>query len=346
MTDVNDAAGIDHDRLRAEIDAEVRRLRESGELPADFERELDLAFARFAPVHAVGDDFGQVLERAEQSTFVDVLAPTASAQPLVGHVKRVIRKAIVWEIRYVAQQVSGFSTAITRAVRLLGKRVDELERRSPTPARLRAEAGSAAPPLDAAFWSPVVVELLAGVTGRVLHAEAGDGSLVAALVAAGHDAYGVEPVEQNGPASAEVRTDEVADHLRALPDENLGALVLSGCVDRLPVGSLAELVSLAAAKVAPGGAVVVVSADPRGWERDRSPVEVDLAAGRPLRSETWCHLLRARGLDASLASRRMPAAHDVLVPVPGADPALAANLDRLNEVLFPPTGYAVVATRP
>ena len=340
------AAGIDHDRLRAEIDAEVRRLRESGDLPAGFERELDLAFARFAPVHAIGDDFDQVLERAEQSTFVDVLAPTASAQPLVGHVKRVIRKAIIWEVRYVAQQVSGFSAAITRAVRLLGRRVDDLERRSPTPARLRAEAASAASPLDAGFWSPVVVELLAGVAGRVLHAEAGDGALVAALAGTGLDAYGVDPVEQAVPAELEVRVDDVAAHLDALPDGALGGLVLSGCVDRLPVGALTELAGLAAAKVAPGGTLVVVSADPRGWERERSPVEVDLAGGRPLRAETWCHLLRTRGFDAHLASRRMAAAADVLAPVPGADPVLAANLERLNDVLFPPTAYTVVATRP
>ena len=126
MTDV-----IDHRRLLEEIDAEVRRRRESGDLPADFERELDLAFARFAPVHAIGDDFDQVVERAEQSAFVDVLAPTQSAQPLVGHVKRIIRKAIIWEVRYVAQQVGGFSVAITRAVRLLGRRVDALEEVAP-----------------------------------------------------------------------------------------------------------------------------------------------------------------------------------------------------------------------
>jgi hypothetical protein len=346
VTDVSDGAGIDHDRLRAEIDAEVRRLRESGELPAGFERELDLAFARFAPVHAIGDDFDQVLERAEQSTFVDVLAPTASAQPLVGHVKRVIRKAIIWEVRYVAQQVSGFAAAVTRAVRLLGTRVDDLERLSPAPARLRVEAASAAAPLDAGFWSPVVLELLAGVSGRVLHAEAGDGGLVAALVDAGFDAYGVDPVERPAPARLEVRTDDVAGHLRALPDDALGGLVLSGCVERLPVGALAELAALAAARVAPGGKVVVVSADPRGWERHRPPVEVDLAGARPLHDETWCHLLRARGLDAAVASRRTAPAADVLAPVPGADPVLAANLDRLNAVLFPPTAYAVAATRP
>ena len=339
-------APIDHARLRSEIDAEVRRLRESGELPTDFERELDLAFARFAPVHAIGDDFEQVLERAEQSTFVDVLAPTASSQPLVGHVKRVIRKAIVWEVRYVAQQVSTFSAAVTRSVRLLGRRVDELERRSPAPDRLRREALAQSTPLDVAYWSPVVVEALAGATGRVLHAECGDGSLLAALGGAGLDAYGVDPVERSTPSHLEVRADEVLEHLGALPDGALGGLVLSGCVERLPVGALVEVAALAASKLAAGGTVVVLSADPRGWERERSPVEVDLAGGRPLRGETWCHLLGARGLSARVAAERAVAPDDALAPVPGADPVLAADLERLNHVLFPPTAYAVVATRP
>ena len=341
MTDV-----IDHRQLLAEIDAEVRRRRESGDLPADFERELDLAFARFAPVHAIDDDFDQVLERAEQSTFVDVLAPTHSAHPLITQVKRVIRKVIVWEVRYVAQQVSAFASAITRAVRLLGQRVAVLERFSPAGSRLRAEAVTAAGDLDVDAWQATVLEAVAGVPGRVLHTECGDGALVAALAAAGADAYGVDPVERSVAAGVEVRTDDALTHLEALPDGALGGVVLTGCVERLPAGGQVELARLAAAKVAAGGVVVVVSADPRGWERSRSPVEVDLAGGRPLRSDTWCHLLRGHGLDARVATERPLPEGDALRPVPGADPVLAANIERLNEVLFPPAAYAVVADRP
>ena len=340
------APALDHDKLRAEIDAEVRRRRESGDLPADFERELDLAFARFAPVHAIGDDFDQVLERAEQSTFVDVLAPTASAQPVVGQVKRVIRKAIIWEVRYVAQQVSAFSAAMARAVRLLGRRVDALERVWPDPARLRTDTVTVAGAVDPALWSSVVLTALEGVTGRVLHAECGDGELVAALVAAGFDAYGVDPVEQAPRPELELRADDVLDHLQALPDAALGGLVLSGAVDRLPAGALVDMAGLAADKVAPGGAVVVLSADPRGWERATPAVATDLSPGRPLHSATWCHLLDGRGLAARLAAEQEPAPDELLQPPPGADAATAANLDRLNAVLFPPTAYAVVATRP
>lgn len=346
LTGATDATQIDHDRLRAEIDAEVRRRRASGDLPADFERELDVVFARFAPVHAIGDDFGLVLERAEQATSLDVLAPTAAPQPLLRHIKRVIRKSIIWEVRYVADQVSAFAAAITRAVRLLGDRVDSLERRSPAPGVLRTEALTDAGGLDIGQWAETVVEVLRGSAGRVLHTECGDGALVAHLVHAGLDAYGVDPVERASAPGVEVRIDEALTHLQALPDGGLAGLVLSGCVERLPIGAMVELAASAAAKVAPGGAVLVLSADPRGWAQERSPVEIDLAAGRPLRGDTWCHLLARRGLSARIVAEREAPAADRLQPVPGADSALAFNLDRLNERLFPPTAYVVVATRP
>ncbi|MGH9182178.1 MAG: hypothetical protein ACRDY5_10745, partial [Acidimicrobiales bacterium] len=272
---------IDHQALLAEIDTEVARRRASGDLPADFERELDLVFARFAPVHAIGDDFAQVLERAENSTFIDILAPTGSSLPLVPHVKRVVRKAISWELRYVAQQVSAYATASVRALRLLGARVDELEAAAPAGA---AAVIAAAPTPDREHWAPLVAAALAGVSGRVLHAEADDGWLVATLSAGGLDAYGVDPVARStAPVGVELREDGVLDHLRALPDGGLGALILSGCVDRLGLGHQRELAVLARAKVADGAVVILIGTDPRaaaaGAVGGADPVAADLAPG-------------------------------------------------------------------
>lgn len=287
---------IDHAELLAEIDAEVRRRRESGDLPPDFERELDLVFARFAPVHAVGDDFAQVLERTEQSTHVDVLAPVASRTPGVGFAKRVIRKAIIWEMRHVAQQVSTFAFGVTRAVRLLGQRVDHLEQSAPgAGGRLLAMARAASPPVDVGRWGSVVLDAVKGAPGRVLHTECGDGALVAHLVEAGVDAYGVDPVEQAVPPGLEVRVDEGFDHLRALGDGSLGAVVLSRCVDLLPLGVLADMARTVRAKVAPGGVAVVLSSRPDSW----NGVAADLAPGRPLTPRTWGQLFEAGGLSSA-----------------------------------------------
>jgi hypothetical protein len=330
---------LDHQKLLAEIDEDVRRRRESGDIPADLERELDLVFARFAPVDALEADFQQVLTRAEQATFIDTIAPVESSRPGVPYVKKVVRKIVGWYVRYVAQQTSAFAHAITKALRLLGERVDVLEQALPGP--VRAEVRS--DPSELAPWTAWVVDRLRGAAGRVLHGEAGDGALVAALVDAGVDAYGVGPVVET-QAHVELREDEVAVHLHALPDGSLGGLVLSGCVDYLPVGAQVHLADLAAAKVAPGGVVVVVSRDPRSWAEGMPAWQSDLAPGRPLRSGTWAHLLESRGFaDAGVVDGERPGG---LEPVAGAAAGLNENFERLNERLFHPSSYAVVARRP
>lgn len=332
---------IDHRRLLAEIEEEVRRKRESGDLPPHLERELDIVFARYAPVRALDGDFEQVLTRAEQATFIDVLAPTASSRPGIPHVKRVLRKSVVWIFRYVAQQASGFNEAIARAVRLLGKRVDALEEATGTRSIAPLVGSDAAAVMpDADHWLPVLVDALRDVQGRVLHVECGNGDLVRALVDKGVDAYGVQPEGAPSDAELDIRIDGVMEHLGKVPDGALAGIVLSGCVDRFPKAALLRLADQAVARLAPGGVLAVVGTDPTAWERDRSPVEVDLGAGRPLHAATWAHLLAERGLDATAVHdgpRRRPA------EVPEELGEWGARIDAL---LFPPASFAVVATRP
>lgn len=332
---------LDHQKLLAEIDEEVRRRRESGEIPADLERELDLVFARFAPVDALEADFEQVLTRAEQATFIDVIAPVESSRPVVPIFKKVVRKLIGWYLRYVANQTSTFAHAIARAVRLLGERVDALEDASPLAAgkveRVTFDDADATQP-----WTDMVVDRFRGATGRVMHGEAGGGTLVRALVAAGVDAYGVTPTA--APDDVEIREDDVSVHLRALPDGVLAGIVLSGCVDYLPVGAQVKLADLAAAKLAPGGTLVVIATDPRAWERQQPDWMTDLAPGRPLRAGTWRKLLDERGLEGvTVEEAPRPAG---LAPVPKGNAVLNQNIEALNELLFPAASYAVVGTRP
>ena len=349
-------APVDHQRLLAEIDEEVRRKRESGDLPAGFERELDLVFARYAPVQALEGDFAQVLARAEEATFIDVLAPYESSRPVVPLFKRVVRKVILWVVRYVAQQVSAFAQAITRAVRLLGERVEALEDAVPTrvSAAARPATGPATAP-DPEHWAGVLVPHLVAEAppGRVLHAESGDGWLVERLLAAGLDGYGTEPTEELSLAASEcgleIRTDTATAHLTRLEDGSLAAVILSGCVDRLPLGAQRELADLACAKVVPGGVVAVIGTEPDAWATDRSSIEADLAPGRPLRAETWRWMLAERGLaDGAIYTGPRP---DALPSVPAGRrdataAALNATIDRLNEALYRPRSYAVVTTRP
>jgi hypothetical protein len=68
---------LDLDRLRREIDAEVRARRASGAYPPGFERELDAVFARYAPP-AASDDIELVTDQAEEAAGIELAIPTAS----------------------------------------------------------------------------------------------------------------------------------------------------------------------------------------------------------------------------------------------------------------------------
>jgi hypothetical protein len=150
-------------------------------------------------------------------------------------------------------------------------------------------------------WADRALDALGRPDGRVLHAEAGTGRMVAALQAKGIDAYGVEP----SYATYEVGVDEgleihyggVVDHLLRVPRGALSGIVLSGCVERLGVPDLVTLSRSAGALLERGGRIVVCSATPESWSRTKHPVVADLAPGRPLHSATWVDLLAREHFD-------------------------------------------------
>jgi hypothetical protein len=349
-----DHSPIDLVRLNAEINAEVRRRRASGDFPPGLERELDTLFAHYAPAGA-GGNFDEVMERAEQASFVHADVPTASNRPALAYVKRALRSVMAFYLRFLAQEVTAFAGAITRAVRLLGQRVEALETvTARASGRALAEVAEHRSGADLSPWQAIVTSALAGVDGRVLHTECGQGELVGHLVAAGKDAYGVEPSERRAMAGAraglDVRIDETLTHLRALPDNTLGGLVLTGQVDHLPLGEVLALADLAAVKLSSRGVVVIVSSAPAAWSISLDPITADLSPGRPLHPETWLHLLEARGFASAVVHSGSPDEPNParLESVPAATRSadiLNANIDRLNRLLFAPASYAVTANR-
>lgn len=337
---------LDAGRVMAEIEAEVRRRRANGDLPPSLEQELDQAFERFAPVDHLGGDFGDALEAADRTAVVNLAVPIPPGRPAEALAKRALRKGMAWYVNYLAQQVNTFGSATVRSLRLLGDRVSDLEAQAPPIAPVLVPP--AGPNLSE--WQDLVLEHLGPARGRVLHAECGDGALVDALVGQGVDAYGVDPrptlVDAAVAAGRDAWPDDPLVHLAAVGDQGLGGLVLSGWVDRASVDGQRRLVALAAAKLAPGASVVVISTSPRAWARVTPPVEADLAGGRPLHPETWSYLLGQSGF-VDVATQPGPAPAG-LQPLPGGDAAAAsfnARLDQLNQALFGPGRFAVVAAR-
>ncbi|HEY5097127.1 MAG TPA: methionine biosynthesis protein MetW [Acidimicrobiales bacterium] len=338
--------------VMAEIDAEVRRRRASGDLPVGLEQELDELFLEFSPIGLHGRArLRETLSLVDRSAYVDIAVPVESQKVVGSYVKRLIRKSMTWYIGFIVHQIVKFAWSVSRMLHVVVDHVEDLEaavevqRMPPLPASVVPDADP-----GAAWWAGEAITALSGVEGRVLHADCGSGSLVEALVAAGVDAYGVEPTEAAAEAGVgrglDVRAESLLDHLDVVADAALNGMVVSGSVQWLHPNERDRLVGLVGTRLAVGGVVVLHSSTPESWLGSVSPVISDLAPGRPLHAETWSRLLEDRGLmvtgvTSGGTDRRID-------PVAGAHPDAAsvnATIDAVNRALLGPGEYLLVAVR-
>ena len=303
-------------QVMAEIDEEVRLRRASGDLPPKLERELDELFLAHSPVAGRGGDLGEALRMVDAVTFIDPVVPVESNRAAGAFVKKGMRTAMLWYVGWVTHQMSQSASAVSRAFHIVDGRLKDLERR--LEAQQVPGAGVVEFPAlhdEGAWWVEAAVGAVAKAPGRVLHAACGDGWLVRRIVAAGGDAYGVDPrravVEGAALGTLDLRDENVTDHLRAVAAAGLGAMVLSGLVEGMTGGERAQLLGLVGSSLAPGGTLVVHCVGREAFEAPDAPAEADLASGRPLRPETWCHLLEGAGYRAEV--RRGPDDVDYLV---------------------------------
>lgn len=339
---------IDHRRVMAEIQSEARRLRREGVVSPAFERELDVVFGRLAPP-AASEDFDAALTAAEELAYVDAHVPVLSAKPGGSVMKRVVRKAVFFYGKHMTDQVTAFATTAARSIRLLARRVDAIEEAVPATSRRARQELAGPPAADGSRWAEAIGAELPHDRGRVLVGECGAGGLLAALVARGFDAYGVEPrgavADQAAAEHLEVREDDVLDHLRLVPEGGLGGVVLVGCVDRVGLGQQLALLDAAAHGLVSGGSVAIVTEGRSVGTTPEDIVAADLAAGRPLHPPTWQHLMQTNGFDDVQIVRA--ADPPVFERTPG-DTDLSAlvnrNLERLEELLAI-SGRAVIIGR-
>lgn len=338
--------------VMADIDAEVKRRRASGDLPAGLERQLDELFLEFSPVGMQGKArLRETLALVDGAAYVDIAVPVLSNKAVGVYIKRLIRKSTSWYMDYVVHQIVRFAWSVSRALHLVVDHIDDLEA---TVDSLRAPElpESAVPVVDAgtSWWAPTAIESVRGVSGRVLHAECGNGSLVEALVGAGIDAYGIESsemaVEPGIEKGLDVRAESILDHLQVVAEEALGAIIISGSVQWLHANDRTRLVQLASSRLAVGGVLVLQSMTPEAWQRSAPSLVTDLAPGRPLHAATWSHLLAGQGV-------RSVAAHTGgddrrLAQVSGSNvdaAAINAVIDTVNELVLGPAEYVLVAAR-
>jgi len=298
-------ASFDVSRVMAEVDDDVRRRRASGELPSARERELDDLFVAHSPASGRSGNLRRALERVDRAMYVDPVVPVDSNHRAGGAIKKGMRSASLWYVGWLTHQINQFASATSRSLHLIEQRLVELEGGDGVQRTPRAEVVEF-PELHGgeAWWVAPAIDAVGPAPGRTLHAACGDGWLVRRLVAAGRDAYGVDPrpgraVPDVG-ATSDLRTDEVAVHLRAVAPGALGAVILSGVVDGMAAGEREALLRLTTTALAPGGVLVLHSVTATTWHGPAAPVQADLCPGHPLRGGSWCALLDARGYHASV----------------------------------------------
>jgi SAM-dependent methyltransferase len=177
----------------------------------------------------------------------------------------------------------------------------------------------------------------------VLDIGCGRGEFLVLLLEAGIEVRGVDldadMVAYARGEGLDVEQADAVEHLQGLEDGSLGGIFAAQLVEHLPAPTLVRLLELAATKLRPGGVLVAETINPLSPLALRN-YYADLTHAQPLVPETLELLARQAGF-GSVEFRYLNAPEERLA-VPD-DPVIAANVRRLNELLFGPLDYAIVA---
>jgi SAM-dependent methyltransferase len=292
-------------------------------------------------------------------------------------VKLVLRRLMRWYVEPLAAEQRAFNDAalkliddlyeqsdaalagrgaVERSARELEERLLRLERRDrELPRTVAAQPAAASIPDYFAYESRMrgSTEQVRSRQARyvddfrdqapVLDVGCGRGEFLSLLRDAGVDASGVDAeADMVAFARGEGLRVEQADalaHLEGLADGSLGGIFAAQVVEHLPPSALRRLLELSRAKLRAGGLLVAETINPL------SPLALrnyfaDLTHAQPLVPETLELLARQAGFgELELRFLNEPAER---LEEP-EDPVVAANVRRLNDLLFAPLDYALYA---
>jgi len=190
----------------------------------------------------------------------------------------------------------------------------------------------------------------------VLDIGCGRGEFLTLLREAGVEARGIdvdaEMVTHCREQGLEVEQADALSHLASLEDDSLGGIFCAHVLEHLSPPALFRLLELAVAKLRSGGVFAAETPNPLSLVA-LANFTADLSHDRPLHPATLSFLARQAGfrnVELRFLSEPSEAERLKLVPLPDgrdlarAKDALDANVNRLNDVVFGPQDYAVLAT--
>jgi SAM-dependent methyltransferase len=137
----------------------------------------------------------------------------------------------------------------------------------------------------------------------------------------------------------EVEQADLVEYLEGVSAGSLGAVFMAQVVEHLPAATLVQALRLAAAKLRPGGVLIAETINPLSPIAQRNYF-ADLTHAQPLVPETLELLARQSGFAQTEIRFLNEPAERLTEP---DDPVIAANVRRLNDLLFAPLDYALVA---
>jgi O-antigen chain-terminating methyltransferase len=298
-------------------------------------------------------------------------------------VKKVLRPFLRWYVEPLAAEQRGYNDALLklvddlsetadraagreqearRSLTELEERLARLERRpraeggAPAAATVAAQPSASALPDYFAFESKmrgstesvrdrqcVYLDDLREAA-PVLDIGCGRGELLSLLRGEGVEARGIDAdADMVAYARGEGLDVEQADalaYLENLDEGSLGGIFCGQVVEHLPPATLVRLLELAASRLRPEGIFVAETINPLSPLALRSYF-ADLTHAQPLVPETLALLARHAGF-REVETRFLNAPEPLTVP---DDPVIAANVRKLNEILFAPLDYAILARR-
>ena len=184
----------------------------------------------------------------------------------------------------------------------------------------------------------------------VLDIGCGRGEFLELLGELGVQASGVELdpvlVEEARAAGLDAVAGDGVTHLASLTDQSLGGIVLLQVIEHLTPQAAADLVAIAFHKLRPGGLIVVETVNPQSLYTFAHSFYLDPTHGNPVHPAYLKFLFEEAGYPhVELEWRSPPPADDVLAIDEDATKIQAANVERLNQLLFAPQDYALIARR-
>jgi SAM-dependent methyltransferase len=189
----------------------------------------------------------------------------------------------------------------------------------------------------------------------VLDLGCGRGEFLELLREEGIEAKGIDldadMVEQCREEGLEVEQADAVAYVEALEDGSLGGIFCSHVAEHLAPSALFRLLELAASKLRSGGILIAETPNPKALVA-LSMFFADLTHLRPLDPETFAFLARQAGFrEVETRFLHEPPAEERLQPVrlpdkpeyESARAALTKDIDRINEVVFGPQDFALVA---